>query len=273
MARNEACAVLLWGIVMKAVKMIFKIVLWVLVAGILSNFVMRTLSYSFYKGNKKKDTVHVISQKIHFTDTLTGYGYHIDHESNAVILSFGGSFYIAYNTVGLFAAPYDVPFLSVDYYGTQDSMGKMNLKTMQLSAEKLYDWAEEQYPNRKIVVVGHSYGCGMAAYLASVRNCDKLFLLSGYRDLADLYNKMVPIFWGPLKAFISDNIAVCEYAKHTSCPVTVIGSDADKTLSSGLQKKLAECYEKVEIIIFPDIQHEDYLTDERVIHLIQQAVK
>jgi pimeloyl-ACP methyl ester carboxylesterase len=273
MARNGSLYCSAVGDQMKAVKMIFKIVLWILVAGILSNFVMRTLSYSFYKGNKKKDTVNVIPQKINFTDTLTGYGYHIDHESNAVILCFGGSFYIAYNTVGLFAAPYDVPFLSVDYYGTQDSMGKMNLKTMRLSAEKLYDWAEEQYPNRKIVVVGHSYGCGMAAYLASVRNCDKLFLLSGYRDLADLYNKMAPIFWGPMKLFISDNIIVQEYAKRTACPVTIIGSDADKTLSSGLQKKLADCYENAELIIFPDIQHEDYLTDERVIHLIQQAAK
>ncbi len=181
---------------MQAVRIIFKIVMWVLIVGFLSNFVMRTVSYSFYKGNKKKDTVHVVPQKINYTDTLTGYGYNLHSESNAVILCFGGSVYVAYNTVGIFAAPYDVPFLSVDYYGTQASGGKMNLKTMQLSAEQLYDWAKKQYPVRKIIVVGHSYGCGMAAYLASVRPCDQLFLLSGYRDLADLYNKMAPIFLG-----------------------------------------------------------------------------
>lgn len=261
------------GAQMKAVKVILKIILWVLVAGLLANFVMRTVSYSFYKGDKKKDTVQVIPEKINYTDTLTGYGYNLEKESKAIILCFGGSFYVAYNTVGIFAAPYDVPFLSVDYYGTQDSPGKMNLKTMQMSAEQLYDWAKARYPDRKIVVVGHSYGCGMAAYLASARPCDKLFLLSGYRDLADFYNKMVPIFWGPMKAFITDNITVGEYAKHTACPVTVIGSDADKTLSSSLQKKLAECYEKAELVIFPDIQHEDYLTDERVIALISKALE
>ncbi|MGI6700211.1 MAG: alpha/beta fold hydrolase [Christensenellales bacterium] len=258
---------------MQAVRIIFKIVMWVLIVGFLSNFVMRTVSYSFYKGNKKKDTVHVVPQKINYTDTLTGYGYNLHSESNAVILCFGGSVYVAYNTVGIFAAPYDVPFLSVDYYGTQASGGKMNLKTMQLSAEQLYDWAKKQYPVRKIIVVGHSYGCGMAAYLASVRPCDQLFLLSGYRDLADLYNKMAPIFWGPLKAFISDNITVHEYAKQTTCPVTIIGSDTDKTLSPDLQKKLANCYEKAELIIFPDIQHEDYLTDERVISQIKKTLE
>ncbi len=258
---------------MQAVRIIFKIVMWVLIVGFLSNFVMRTVSYSFYKGNKKKDTVHVVPQKINYTDTLTGYGYNLHSESNAVILCFGGSVYVAYNTVGIFAAPYDVPFLSVDYYGTQASGGKMNLKTMQLSAEQLYDWAKKQYPVRKIIVVGHSYGCGMAAYLASVRPCDQLFLLSGYRDLADLYNKMAPIFWGPLKAFISDNITVHEYAKQTTCPVTIIGSDTDKTLRPDLQKKLANCYEKAELIIFPDIQHEDYLTDERVISQIKKTLE
>ena len=258
---------------MKAVRIIFKIVMWVLIAGFLANFVMRTVSYSFYKGKKKKESVNVIPQRINYTDTLTGYGYNLHSESNAVILCFGGSFYVAYNTVGIFAAPYDVPFLSVDYYGTQASGGKMNLKTMQLSAEQLYDWTKNQYPDRKIVVIGHSYGCGMAAYLASVLPCDQLFLLSGYRDLADLYNKMAPIFWGPLKAFISDNITVHEYAKQTTCPVTIIGSDTDKTLSPDLQKKLANCYEKAELIIFPDIQHEDYLTDERVISQIKKTLE
>ena len=258
---------------MQAVRIIFKIVMWVLIAGFLANFVMRTVSYSFYKGKKKKESVNVIPQRINYTDTLTGYGYNLHSESNAVILCFGGSFYVAYNTVGIFAAPYDVPFLSVDYYGTQASGGKMNLKTMQLSAEQLYDWTKNQYPDRKIVIIGHSYGCGMAAYLASVLPCDQLFLLSGYRDLADLYNKMAPIFWGPFKAFISDNITVHEYAKQTTCPVTIIGSDADKTLSPDLQKKLVDCYEKAELIIFPDIQHEDYLTDERVISQIKKTLE
>ncbi len=44
-------------------------------------------------------------------------------------------------------------------------------------------------------------------------------------------------------------------------------------MSPDLQKKLANCYEKAELIIFPDIQHEDYLTDERVISQIKKTLE
>jgi hypothetical protein len=53
----------------------------------------------------------------------------------------------------------------------------------------------------------------MADYLASEKQCDSLILLTACRDLSDLYNKITPIFWGPFKIFISNNIEVKEYAK------------------------------------------------------------
>ena len=146
----------------------------------------------------------------------------------------------------------------------------MNLSSMQESAETLYDWAKEQYPNRKIIIIGHSYGCGMR--LSCIRSSlQSLVLLSDFAT-AELYNQIVPFFRGPFKIFISDNINVSEYAKKTTCPVTVIGSDADKTLKSDIQIKLADCYETSDLVIFPDIEHEYYLTDERVISLIQKPL-
>ncbi len=257
---------------MKILKIAFKIIGVVLVIIIIS-LVLRNISYSFYKGEKKKDNLKIIPEKITFKDGLTGYGYNLDKESESIILCFGGSFYVAYNTVGIFAPYYDMPFLAVDYYGSQDSKGEMNLQTMQASAEGLYDWVVEQYPGQKIIVVGHSYGCGMATYLASVRSCDSLFLAAGYRDVSDLYNKIIPIFWGPLKSLIIDNIKIVEYAKKIQCPVTIIGSEADRTLSSNLQRKLANYFKNVDLHIFSDIEHEYYLTDIRVIELIQKALK
>ena len=257
---------------MEVVRVILKIIMWILIIGFLSNSILLTISYSFYKGKRQMDEINVIPQKLNYTEKLTGYGYNLTNESDTIILCFGGSYYVAYNTVGIYAPFYDVPFLAVDYYGTQDSQGKMNLRSMQASAEELYDWAKTQYPGRKIVVIGHSYGCGMAAYLASVRNCDQLYLLAGFRDFSDLYNKIIPVFWGPFKVFISENITVAEYARQTTCPVTIIGSDADQTLKSEIQRKLAENYETADLQIFADIEHEDYLKDKRIISLIQESI-
>ena len=222
---------------MEVVRIVLKIVMWLLIIGFGCNFMMQTISYSFYKGAKHMSDISCVPVKIQLNDKLTGYGYNLDADSNRIILYFGGSNYIAYNSVGKFAANYDVPFISADYYGTQDSVGKMNLKSMQQTATDLYDYATENYPEKEIIVMGHSYGSGMAAYLASVRKCNTLVLMATYTDLSDLYNKIIPIFWGPAKVFISNNMKVNEYATNTACKTYIIGSYSDKTLSAHLQEK------------------------------------
>lgn len=258
---------------MKVIKVIIKVCLIFIIVVFLMGLFLNNLSYSFYKGDKKKDNLKVFPEKIDYGSGLTGYGYNLNKDSKAIILCFGGSYYTAYNTVGSFAYFYDVPFLAVDYYGSQDSEGSMNLKSMQKSAEDFYDWAKEKYPNRKIIVIGHSYGCGMASYLASVRECDNLFLAAGFTDLSDLYNKIIPVYLGPLKLLILDNIRVDEYARNTDCQVTIIGSENDNTLSSELQRELADCYKNADLHIFSDIEHEYYLIDQRVIDLILKALE
>ena len=257
---------------MNAAYVILKTLMWVLIFLFAGDFVMQTISYSFYKGDRNLKQVTFQPEKIQVDDGLIGYGYDLERESDHVILCFGGSMYIAYNTVGMYAGYYDCPFLSVDYYGTQDSSGRMNLKTMQKSAEALYDYAAMRYPGREIIVMGHSYGCGMAAYLASVRDCSWLILLSGYRTSADMYNRILPFYWGPFQVFIKNNIRVDRYAVKTTCPVTVIGSDVDTTLPAELQKKLAGCYADTELMIFSGIAHEDYLTTPEVIEYVKHSI-
>lgn len=258
---------------MEVVRIVLKIVMWVLLIGFGCNFMMQTISYSLYKGARHMSDISCTPVKIQLNDKLTGYGYNLDADSNRMILYFGGSNYIAYNSVGKFAANYDVSFISADYYGTQDSVGKMNLKSMQQTATDLYDYAAEKYPEKEIIVMGHSYGSGMAAYLASVRKCSTLVLMAAYTDLSDLYNKIIPIFWGPAKVFISNNMSVKEYAKTTACKTYIIGSDSDKTLDAHLQDKVSNCYLNAELKIFEGVEHEQYLTNEQVENYLKTILK
>ena len=251
---------------------VLQVVMWTLITFFVCDTVMQCVSYSFYKGDRQFDKVDYNPTQIQINDSLSGYGTFLDNSSDKVILFFGGSMYIAYNTVGMYGGRFDCPFLSVDYYGTQDSKGRMNLKTMKQSATELYDYAHVKYPNKKIYVFGHSYGCGMAAYLASVRNCEHLVLASGYRTSADMYNKIIPIFWGPLQVFIKNNIRVDMYAKDTTCPVTIIGSESDTTLSADMQRKVASCYQNANCHIYEDIKHEDYFIRDEVINFVKENV-
>lgn len=214
--------------------------------------------------------IDVQPEEIQFNTNLFGYRYEPTNKSEYVILFFGGSNYTAYNSVGQFGKIFNMPFTSADFYGSQKSKGKMNLKSMQHTAIDLYDWAEENYPNKKIIVMGHSYGAGIAAYLASEKDCDKLILLAAYKDLSDLYNKIIPMFWKPTKVFISNNIKLSDYAKNVTCDTYIIGSNSDKTLSVNLQYKVQSCFSNAEIKIFDDVTHENYLKKSEVIEYIQE---
>lgn len=257
---------------MEVCRIILKIVMWILIGGFGCNFIMQTISYSFYKGAKQMDKISYSPVKIQFDEKLTGYGYNLNAKADKIILFFGGSNCIAYNSVGKYGGKYDCPFISADYYGTQNSKGKMNLKSMQQTAIDLHNWAIQTYPNKKIIIMGHSYGTGIAAYLASVKECDTLILLAAYRDLSDLYNKIIPIFWGPAKIFISNNIQLTEYAKNTTCKTYIIGSTSDKTLDANLQKKVESCYKNAKIMIYKNVEHGNYLIDGQVINYVKGVI-
>ncbi len=258
---------------MGIIRILLKIIMWFLLAEFGCSFILQTISYSFYKNAKKMTDIYCTPQFIRFKDTLTGYGNNLDSKnSNKVILFFGGSNYIAYNSVGKYSPGFDYPFISVDYYGTQDSSGRMNLKTMKQSAEDLYEWTRNHYPDSEIIIMGHSYGAGIATYLASVRKCHSLVIAAGYRDLSDLYNKIIPIFWGPLKVFISNNIRTAKYAENVECPVYIIGSVDDKVLGFSLQQKLSRSFRNAKVKIFDNISHEEYFCSDNVINYVNQVI-
>ncbi len=257
---------------MNLAYILLKTITIILVVFFLTDAIMQYISYSFYKGSQQFPKVTFEPVPIQINDSLSGYGYNLDLDSSRVILFFGGSKYVAYNSAGMVGGLFDCPFLSVDYYGTQKSDGKMNLQSMKQSAIDLYDYVKDKYPDKEIYVFGHSYGCGMAAYLAGVRDCAHLVLVSGYRTCADLYNKIIPIFRGPFQVFIKNNIRVDQYAKNVTCPVTVIGSDADTTLDAPLQQKLASCFPSAKCKIFHGIQHENYFMTVEVLQYIKEKI-
>jgi pimeloyl-ACP methyl ester carboxylesterase len=258
---------------MEIYRIILKILMWVLIAGFGCNFVMQTISYSFYKNAKQMKEIDFNPEHIQFNEKLSGYGYNLTSQSDKIILYFGGSNYIAYNSVGCFGGNFDCTFISADFYGSQKSKGKMNLKSMQNTAVDLYDWAKTNYPDKKIVVMGHSYGTGIAAYLASIKKCDNLVLMAAYRDLSDLYNKFTPIFWGPAKVFISNDIKLSDYAQNATCNTYIIGSNSDRTLNANLQQKVKDCFPKAQIKVFNGVNHEDYMKNELVKEFINKILE
>ncbi len=196
-----------------------------------------------------------------------------DRNAERAILIFGGSFDTAYNTVVKYGKLFPDCFVcAFDYYGCGKSGGKMRLATMKMTAEDAADAVLSMFPADKVTVMGYSYGCGMAAYLASQKEVSRLILVAGYRDSADLYNIYTPVFYGPFKIIISQNIDVRSYAGDCRCRAFVIGSRKDRQLGERIQRGLAKCFPRCDLRIFDGIGHRYYFRDERVIRYIRSII-
>jgi uncharacterized protein len=258
------------------IKIIYKVLFWVVVVGIGSNYIMRYISYSFYKHAKRYNKVEETIQRIEIDNSLVGYVRSINfHDKKKILLFFGGSGEIAYNAVLNYGNLFnDYIFACVDYKGTQESKGKMNLKTMQESSLQLYDYIIKQdYADTShIVIMGFSYGAGIAAYLASKRTCAKLVLIAGYRDNCDLYNKFTPVFFGPLRIFVTDNIDAKTYAANVQAETLLITSDVDKSINKKIPQALLKYFNNAIIKEFKGIAHLDYLKHEEVVSYISDFI-
>lgn len=240
------------------------LVILFIVCGIGFNLIFRFISYSFYKNAKPYTDADATVSKLEMgtNGDLIGYARSTDFsQPKKTIIYFGGSGEIAYNAVMDFRSIFpDYTFISVDYPGSQESKGKMNLSSMQQAATTLYDYVVNlDYVDKDhVYVIGYSYGTGIATYLASQRECAKLVLLAPYRDVKDLYNAIIPVFHTPLGWFVTDNIDTKKYAKNVSEPTLIVTSVADTKINSSIPVALAKYFSNQTLVQVDGVDHPDY---------------
>ena len=247
--------------------------------GVTFNLVFRTISYSFYKNAVPFDKTDEYVKKFTIGDKqkLTGYERNNNKDSpKKAVIFFGGSSDIAYNAALKYGPLFEnYTFFCIDYPGIQDSDGQMNLKSMNESATKLYDYVSEldYVDDDNIYVIGYSFGTGIATYLASERMCKKLVVIGAYPDVTELYNQIIPIFHSPLGWFVTDNIDAKEYAKSVDEEVLIVVSNDDKSINSKVQKSMANYFSNKQIAEFEGVDHEKYFDNEAVVDRILDFIK
>lgn len=111
-----------------------------------------------------------------------------------------------------------------DYPGYGRSTGEISIEGLKELSEQLYKMARANYQPSQIVLYGKSMGTGIAAHLASVRDCRHLILETPYRNLkalAEHYAFFLPVGW-----LMKYKLNTDEYCKNIAAPITVVhGSD------------------------------------------------
>lgn len=147
---------------------------------------------------------------------------------------------------------YDV--LIPDYRGFGKSTGKLSEAALYKDALVMYNLARSKFPPEKIVIYGKSIGTGVAAQLASVRDCKRLLLETPYYSLADVAADVAPIY--PVSWILKYELPTFKYLKKVTAPVTIFHGTSDKIVAYSSGAKLKQFFKKGdEFVTLPGGQH------------------
>jgi hypothetical protein len=113
----------------------------------------------------------------------------------------------------------------IDYPGFGKSTGVF-------SEDKLYEWAltlyklaRAYYSPDSIIIYGKSMGTGIAAQLASIRDCRYLILETPYYDLPSIIDNYLPIY--PVNRMIHYELPTWKYLQDVTAPITIFHGTGD----------------------------------------------
>lgn len=129
-------------------------------------------------------------------------------------------------------------FFMVDYRGFGKSRGKRSEQILFQDAQHIYKWLERKYTSEKIVVLGRSFGSGVAARIASWNSPKMLILDSPYYSFKKLISRQG--FLLPLRFILRYNILSNQFLKITQCPIHIIHGTKDLLIPFSHGKMLYE---------------------------------
>jgi uncharacterized protein len=124
----------------------------------------------------------------------------------------------------------------IDYPGFGKSTGEF-------TEQRLYDWAlvfyklaQARYSKDSIIIYGKSMGTGIAAQLATIRDCKALILEAPYYSFPSIIGSWLPVY--PLNKMIRFKLPTWQYLQQITNPVVIFHGTSDNTIPYRNSKKL-----------------------------------
>ena len=150
---------------------------------------------------------------------------------------------------------YDVAIM--DYRGYGKSSGKRTQKTILSDALAFYDHFTPEYSQDKMILYGRSLGTGIAAYVASERNPEKIILETPYYSFSSLVQAHVPVF--PAAPSLRFKFRTNQYLKDSQCPIYIFHGTEDSVVPFRHGKRLFESLdpERADMYVIEGGTHND----------------
>lgn len=115
--------------------------------------------------------------------------------------------------------------LMIDYPGFGKSTGRLTEKKLYSWARNVYNIASKRFPPDSIIIYGKSMGTGIAAELASARDCKRLILETPYYDFPAVVSHYLPMY--PVKYMLHYEFPTHSYLPDVKAPVTIFHGTSD----------------------------------------------
>lgn len=126
--------------------------------------------------------------------------------------------------------------LMIDYPGYGKSTGKLTEKKLYYWALQVYKIAHKRFSADSIIIYGKSMGTGIAAQLASIRDCKRLILETPYYDFPSVISHYFPIY--PVRWMIRYDLPTYDYIKNVDAPITIFQGTKDRLVTYNNAKRL-----------------------------------
>ena len=163
-------------------------------------------------------------------------------------------------------------YLFVDYPGYGLNDGRPHYLNMYEHALAVFDYAAvlPEVDSDRVVIMAFSIGTGGAVHLAASRPVAGLILATPYANGYDLYNNVIPVFYGPMRLLARQKFPNDEFAPNVSCPVLVIASQNDEMVPFASSERLVGLFQgDVDFIELESERHNSVFDAEGVFDAVQ----
>lgn len=170
------------------------------------------------------------------------------------IIYFGGNAEQVSANVPMFAEIFrEATVYLVNYRGYGGSSGVPTEQALYADATAVYDHLDARHGS--VAVIGRSLGTGVATYLASVRDVEKIVLVTPFDSIERVAARHYPIF--PVALFLKDKFRSIEHADDIESPTLVLVAENDRVIPREHAESLVLAFGKdvVKMIVLEDTTH------------------
>jgi alpha-beta hydrolase superfamily lysophospholipase len=147
----------------------------------------------------------------------------------------------------------------IDYPGFGKSTGVFTERELYYWAELFYKLARAHYAKDSIIIYGKSMGTGIAAQLATIRDCKTLILEAPYYSLPSIFSSWLPVY--PVNKMIHFKLPTWQYVQTITNPIVIFHGTSDNTIPYRNAKQLKPYLKATdEFITIEGAKHNDIAT-------------